>query len=256
MLTALAALAVATATPAKSEAAPANPMVTVPSGKQEPAKNKSSGFEDIGKFMAMFDKIFPPQPDPEPARLAAARGVAGQMWPDGTFGGLLDSYVTTMADAVLGMKPAELELMFNDKKNGKAKPIPAADANLTLRDQLRRDDPHFDRRVAVLTEAIRAEFVRLSPVVEPQVREGLSRAMARRFSDAQLADLGAFYRTPTGQVYARESLKMWFDSDVMRASFNAMPAIVMQLPGAMQRVETAMKAVPPAPKRPKKAPAK
>lgn len=256
MLSAIAALAIATATPTKGEAPP--PVVTVPATekKAEGAKPKSNGFEDIGKFMAMFDKIFPPQPDPEPVRLNAARGVALKMWPDGTFGSLLETYATTMANTVLDMKPSELEAMFNDKKDGKAKPVAPADTNLTLRDQMRRDDPHFDKRVEVITAALKAEFARLSPVIEPPLREGLSRAMARRFTQPQLGDLNAFYQSPTGQVYARESLKMWFDSDVMRSTFNAMPAIIMQMPGATQRVDAAMKTLPPMPKKAKPTPAK
>ena len=252
MFIAFTALAVATTTPTKAEA-PANPAPAVSQKSVEPAaKNKSSGFDDIGKFMAMFDKIFPPQPDPDPVRLNAARGVALKMWPDGTFGSLIEAYATTMANTVLDMKPAELNAMFNDKKDAKAKPVAAADANLTLREQMRRDDPHFDKRVEVITTALKAEFARLSPVIEPPLREGLSRAMARRFTQPQLADLNAFYQSPTGQVYARESLKMWFDADVMRASMNSMPALMMQLPGAMQRVDAAMKTLPPMPKKAKK----
>lgn len=258
MLSAVAVLAIATATPTKAEPEPIVTTVTVevPEKKEGAAKPKSSGFEDIGKFMAMFDKIFPPQPEPDPVRLNAARGVALKMWPDGTFGSLLETYATTMANTVLDMKPAELDAMFNDKKDGKAKPTSPADASLTLRDQMRRDDPHFDKRVAVITAAVKVELAKLSPLVEPQLREGLSRAMARRFTQPQLGDLNAFYQSPTGQVYARESLKMWFDSDVMRSTFNAMPAIIMQMPGAMQRVDAAMKTLPPMPKKAKPTPTK
>lgn len=256
MLIAIAALA---ATPTTVERAPVAPppIVAVRTEEAKPGDKMKPGDMDFSKMLAIFDKLFPPQPDPEPARLAAARGVAIHMWPDGTYGMLLDSFVGSMANTVLDLKPADLA-MFDDKKDekkdGSKKTSAAAkDPNLTLRDQLRRDDPYFDKRVVAITAALRTEFARMSPMVEPNLREGLSRALARRFTEQQLADLGAFYRSPTGQAYARESLKMWFDSDIMRSTINSMPTLILQLPGAMERVEAVAKSFPMPPKKQKDA---
>lgn len=236
--------------PAAATPPAAPPIVSVPApGDKAPSKSKAP---DFAAMMSMFDKLFPPQPDPEPGRLAAARGVAQRMWPDGTYGMLFETFGTTIANTVLDMKPAELEMMSRKPAGKDTKPAAlAADADLTLRQKMRRDDPHFDRRVAVITDALRAEFARVSPLIEPPLREGLSRSMARRFTAAQLADLDGFYQTPTGQVYARESLKMWFDADLMRSTMSSMPALMMQMPGAMQRVKAAAETVPPAPKKKK-----
>jgi len=251
MLIALAAIAVLPTTVEKPPIAPP-PIVAVQATDQKTVEKKKSDAMDFKKMMAVFDKLFPPQPDPDPARLTAARGVAIHMWPDGTYGMLLDSFVGSMANTVLDLKPADLA-MFDDKKSDKdggKKPLMAAkDPNLTLRDQLRRDDPYFDRRVAAITAALRIEFARMSPLLEPNLREGLSRALARRFTEPQLADLDAFYRSPTGQAYARESLKMWFDGDVMRSTINSMPTLILQLPGAMERVDAAAKSFPMPPKK-------
>jgi hypothetical protein len=229
---------------------PAPPViVAAPPSKAAEVKDKAKDL-DFAKMMALFDKFFPAQPDPDPARLAVARGVALRMWPDGTYGSLLDSFVQSMAGTVLGLKEADLA-MFEDKKDGKDKAEaakPAADANLTLRDKLRRDDPYFDKRMAAITAALKGEFARISPLIEPQLREGLSRSLARRFTPEQLADLNSFYQSPTGQVYARESIKMWFDSDVMRSTMSSMPTLVLQMPAAMQRVEAAAKSYPMPPK--------
>jgi hypothetical protein len=256
MLIALAAMAASPTTVEITPVAPP-PIVAVKTTDQKTVEKKKSEAMDFTKMMAVFDKLFPPQPDPDPARLAAARGVAIHMWPDGTYGMLLDSFVGSMANTVLDLKPADLA-MFDDKKSdnkdGGKKPLVAAkDPNLTLRDQLRSDDPYFDKRVAAITAALRTEFARMSPLLEPNLREGLSRALARRFTEPQLADLNVFYRSPTGQAYARESLKMWFDSDVMRSTINSMPTLILQLPGAMQRVETAAKSFPMPPKKQKDA---
>lgn len=260
MLIALAAIAASPTTVEKAPATPP-PIVAVETTEEKSADKKKSDDMDFTKMMAVFDKLFPPQPDPDPARLAAARGVSVRMWPDGTYGMLLDTFVGSIANTVLDLKPSDLA-MFEDKKDekkegekeGAKKPAPAAkDPNLTLREQLRRGDPYFDQRVAAITAAVRAEFAHMSPLIEPNLREGLSRSLARRFTEPQLADLDAFYRTPTGQAFARESLKMWFDSDVMRSTINSMPMVILQLPGAMQRVEAAAKSFPEPPKKQKAA---
>lgn len=247
MLVALAALSAPVLVVDKAAVA-TPPMVAVsaPAGTAKTATRKAA--PDFAKMMAMFDKLFPPQPDPEPARLSAARGVSARMWPDGTYGALFDSFVGSMANTVLDLKPADLA-MLDDKKAGKATSAPATSPDPTLRDQLRRDDPHFDKRMAAITTAVRAEFARISPLIEPPLREGLSRSLARRFTEAQLAELNAFYQTPTGQVFARESMKMWLDGDVMRSTMSSLPVLMLQFPAAMQRVEAAAKSFPAPPKK-------
>lgn len=247
MLVALAALAAPALTIDKAVVAPAPVAASSAAAPEEKASTTKTAAPDFAKMMAMFDKLFPPQPDPEPARLAAARGVALHMWPDGIYGSLFDSLVGSMANTVLDLKPTDLA-MLDDKKDEKAKSA-APSSNLTLRDQLRRDDPHFDKRMAAITTAVRAEFARISPLIELPLREGLSRSLARRFTEAQLADLNAFYQTPIGQVYARESMKMWLDGDVMRSTMSSLPTLMLQLPAAMQRVEAAAKSFPSPPRK-------
>lgn len=219
---------------------------------EAPAKAKGApSADDFVKMMKMFDKMFPPQPDPDPARLAKARGVAQAMWPDGTYGLLIEHFATTIGNSVLDMKPSDFAALDAPKKpDPKAKPKPP-EPDIPLREKLRAEDPNFDKRVEVLTAALRDEFKRISPLIEPPLREGMSRALARRFTEPQLADLSTFYNSPTGQVYARESMKMWLDSDIARATMNSMPALIMQLPGAMERIKAANDSVPPPPKKKK-----
>ena len=249
MLSMLLASVMATPAAAAPPVAPP-PIVSAPAATPSDKAAPKSKAPDFASMMAMFDKLFPPQPDPDPVRLSAARGVAQRMWPDGTYGMLFETFGTSIANTVLDMKPAELEMMGRKHAGKDAKPaVLTADANLTLRQKMQRDDPHFDRRVGVITNALRAEFARISPLIEPSLREGLSRSMARRFTAPQLADLDSFYQTPTGQVYARESLKMWFDADLMRSMMSSMPALMMQMPGAMQRVKAAAETLPPRPKK-------
>ena len=232
---------------------PAPAPKTAEPAKTAPVVAKAApSADDFAKMMKLFDRMFPPQPDPEPARLAKARGVAIAMWPDGTYGMMFEHFATTFGNTILDMKPSDFAALEGPKKaDPKAKPK-APEPDIALRDKLRADDPNFDKRVEVITAALREEFKRISPLIEPPLREGLSRALARHFTEPQLVDLNTFYASPTGQVYARESMKLWFDGDVARATMNSMPALVMQMPGAMERIKAANDTVP-MPAKPKKA---
>jgi len=245
-------LAAAAATPSTSIDAPkVDTVVSV-------TKSDKPSIEDFTKMMKMFDKLFPPKPDPDPVRLAQARGVAQSMWPDGLYGDLTESFMISVAEVVLDMKPSDFD-MFDDKKadaTGKkgAKATPKVpEKDITLREKMRREDPYFDKRMTVITATARDELKKLSPLIEPPLREGLARSLARRYTEPQLRDLQAFFSSPTGQLYARESFKTWLDSDVMRASMNSMPALIMQMPGVVERIKAASDTLPPPPKKAKPA---
>jgi hypothetical protein len=229
--------------------------VAAPASQSNPASERAMpSADDFAKMLKLFDKMFPAQPDPDPTRLAKARGVALSMWPDGTYGSLIETLATTVGNSVLDMKPSDLPMPQASKaKKGKSDEPKAAQPDISLRDQMRRDDPYFDKRMEVVMAAAHRELQRLSPLVEPTLREGLSRALARRFSEPQLADIGAFYASPTGQLYARESMKMWMDGDIARSMMNSMPMLIMQMPGAFERIKAANDTLPPPPRKAKPA---
>ncbi len=246
MLSMILAAGLAAAPPAAQAVPPAAPSVAAVTKQAMPSA------DDFAKMLKMFDKMFPPQPDPDPARLAAARPVALLMWPDGTYGDIFETLATSIGNTVLDMKPSDFPEPPAGKDDKDAKPK-VAKPDVSLRDQMRREDPHFDQRMKLMTAAAHAELQRLSPLIEPPLREGLSRALARRFTEPQLADIGAFYGSPTGRLYAREAIKMWMDGDIARSMMNSMPVLIMQMPGALERMKSADDSLPPPPKKAKPA---
>jgi hypothetical protein len=56
----------------------------------------------------------------------------------------------------------------------------------------------------------------------PGMLTAMSRAYARRFTTPQLAELHAFFDTPTGQLYARESSGILSDPDIVEWQRNLM----------------------------------
>ena len=74
--------------------------------------------------------------------------------------------------------------------------------------------------------------------VEPPVRAGLAKAYAVRFDEAQLADISSFFATPTGGEFARQSMALFADPQVMGATMEAMPEMI----GSFTEMETSMEA--------------
>ena len=218
-MTALAACLVA-ATPTVAQAA-----VEPAAKKAEPAKKKADDF-DIAKMMAMFDKIFPPQPDPDPARLALAQHTANGVLPNGTYAALFDEMMGGLVDKVLAINPADF--------GGKAA---KGKTSASLHEEMVKEDPHFDERMRIMRKVIGEELIKISAVMEPKLREGLARSIARRFDEKQLTDINAFLATDSGRAFAGQTMRLWVDPDVMRSMMQSMPHMIGAMPGAMIRLE-------------------
>jgi hypothetical protein len=193
--------------------------------KSTPASEKKDDF-DLAQMMAVFDKIFPAQPDPVPARLALARTTANGMLPDGTYAALFDEFMSGMVDRVLSINPADFAA--KDAKK------PAA---TSLRQEMAKEDPHFEERMRIIRRVIGEELVKISAIMEPRLREGLARSIARRLDERQLSEVNAFLATDSGRAFAAQSMRMWIDPDVMRSMVESFPHMVTAMPGAMARLE-------------------
>ena len=96
----------ALAIPAASHAAPARAKAKPPA-KVEAVEKKAPDL-DIGQMMAIFDKIFPAQPDPPAPRLALSRTAVQSLFPDGTYArmmggmmhGIADRFATRLANTI------------------------------------------------------------------------------------------------------------------------------------------------------------
>jgi electron transfer flavoprotein alpha subunit len=201
---------------------------------------------DMGAVFAIFDKLFPPQPDPDPARWALARTSAASMWPNGAYGNMMTGMMGNMFDRVMQLKQSDLP--------GAAKANKAGSPELSLHDQAAAKDPYFDQRTAAIKQVVIEETDKISAIIDPRVRDGLARSMARRFDARQLADINNFFATPSGHALATQYMQMWVDPDMMRALFGTMPEMMKLMPGMMQKVKAASEKFPSPPKPAKPAP--
>ena len=196
---------------------------------------------------------------PDPERLKLAARVSAVLWPNGTYVRIFQGMTggqDGLFDMVLDLRPGEIMgAMFEGAAAGpEAKPgkdAPPRKPSPTLRESIVADDPHFEERMRISMKVAEEEMTRLAGPIEPKLREGLAKSIARRFTTEQLVPLATFFETDAGKAYAAQSLSLFFDKDVILAMISSVPAVAKEVPGIMEKVEKATAHLPkPKPKAP------
>ena len=221
-------------------------VCAVPAAAQEDPEHSKSAMSpgDLDEFAGMMAGLFQTEPltEEQNARLPAAQAVVGEMMPDGFYGEMMAGMMDKMLRPMLTMF-SQPEFVLGARLTVDAEAIEALEeaeqAELTA-----MLDPAYQARgdamVAVLTSRMGGMFT----AMEGPMREGLSKAYAVRFDDAQLADIAAFFATPTGGEYARESMALFADPQVMQASMQALPAMMSGFGDIESAMREAMAALP------------
>ena len=192
----------------------------------------------------------------DPAKEALAARVAAALWPDGTYGRMVDSMVggkDGLGDMILDMRPADMMVLMAQTMAEAGKPAPAATdkpgpPSPTLREIMTAEDPHFEERMRITMQVVGDEVRRIAKPIEPKFRAGLAKSIARRFTREQLEPIAAFFETDAGRAYAEQSMALFIDKDVMLALIQSMPAMIKELPPALEKVKTATAHLPKPPK--------
>lgn len=187
-------------------------------------------------IFALMNKFFPAQPDPDPARLALARTSVAAMWPDGAYGKMMSGVLGGMVDHAMQLKGSDFAALSGKEAKADAS---AEKADLSIHDKAAAKDPYFDQRIAAIRAVITDEFAKASLIIDPRIREGLARSMARRFDATQLADINGFFATPSGRALASQYMQLWVDPDTLRSLFGAMPEMMKLMPDMMEKIKEA-----------------
>lgn len=230
--------------PPAAATAPARPNGAAPASEIAKAAQQAAQvamFADM--FVAAFDRVLPPQADPDPARLALAHTTIQGIWPAGTYdrvaAQMLDKMLLPSYDRLMGMTGDELSTAIGlPITSGKE------DGKLTARAMLTKDDPNFDARIHAYLDALRGESHDTMLVMEPKMREGMARALARKFDARQLGEINAFFATPTGQAFGREWILAYMDGDVYRGMVKSLPDLLRAAPAMAKRFEEVDKRYP------------
>ena len=149
----------------------------------------------------------------------------------------------TMFDRMMEMKASDL-----GAASGMKTPAMAAANDLSIHDQAARKDPYFDQRMAAMRQVVTEELGRVSAIIDPRMREGLARAMARRFEAQQLGEINRFIATPTGQAFAGQYMQLWVDPDTIRSIFTSVPELMKLMPEVTQKFKAVEEKFPKPPK--------
>ena len=179
-----------------------------------------------------------------PERLAAARITANAVFPAGTYARMMNGTMDKMMDSIMNSM-AKMPLKELAGVGGASEATLAKMSNATMQQIMDIYDPAYRQRTQILTHTMMNEMVTLMTGFEPQIRDGLAQAYARRFDAAQLAQLNAFFATPTGKAYATDSNLMMTSPEVMSTMADIMPALMKQMPAIIEKVKTASADLPP-----------
>jgi hypothetical protein len=192
------------------------------------AQDETTEMDDIVSVMQQAFAAPPLTPEEE-ARLPAASEAVASVMPDGI-------YARMMKDVMGGMFGAladELDTMPSNEIAGKLNVLPeqVEEYDKAVRKEITDlIDPAFSQRGKLSMEAMTASLTNVMAEMEPDVRSGLARAYAQRFTAEQLADINAFFATPTGAVYASESMLVFTDPQAMAGSMEALPKVMDAMP--------------------------
>jgi hypothetical protein len=181
----------------------------------------------------------------DPARLALARTTIDAVWPLGTYARMMNGTMDAMMDNIMqSMFDMKLRDMVPTAAAG-AKPLDPKLADATFRQTMAKADPNFQERMRIMNHVMMSEIVPLMSRHEPEIREGMAHAYARKFTAAQLADMNRFFATPSGRFYASESMLTMMDPEIMRTIGSIMPDMMRSMPEIMKKVQAATAHLPP-----------
>lgn len=179
-------------------------------------------------------------PVTDPVRIAAARQTVDYVFPLGTYARLMNGTLDKMMDSIMDstMKLPLKQLAglsgVNTEDLGEA----------SMAEIMEIYDPAFKQRMQVSTRTMMSEMIPLMTQVEPDIREGLTQAYAGRYTAAQLAELNAFFATPTGRAYAADSYLVMMSPEVMAKMQSFVPKLMEQMPAIVEKVKAASAGLP------------
>ncbi len=184
----------------------------------------------------MFSGMFTAEPlDPDQeARIPAAEQLIAKVIPEGTMAEMMDKVYSGVMGPMMAAAPDGATTTL-------ARQIGLAPYELDLGEEQAAQlaslfDPAWAERQRREMAVIPAMMNDVMTLMEPGIRKAMAELYAIRFSANDLAQIDAFFSTPTGAKYARESFLMASDPRIMAASMEAMPALM----GMMGDIEARM----------------
>ncbi len=201
--------------------------------------------EDMAAFGQMMGGMFAPEPltEEQTARLPLANAVVSKMLPPGFYEELMGDVMGTTLRPILSMFSGPEMIVMSSVSLDQGLPELSDGEWAELAETL---DPAYATRTDTMIAAMTSGMGEMFAVMEGPMREGMARAYVTRFTTRQLEEIGAFFDTPTGALYARESMAMAADPQFMSSIMGSMPQMMGQMGDFEATMEAAMANVPEA----------
>lgn len=115
----------------------------------------------------------------------------------------------------------------------------------TVASMMAGQDEHFEERVSIIRDVLRTEMAPIYASMEPTLRNTYAEMFAKRFSDAELADIAAFAQTDGGRKYARDQWLFALNPTYFKAILMAVPESMTAMPDLIKTMEERMAHLPP-----------
>ena len=206
------------------------------SAQQSDVGSESLSGANLDQFAELMGGLFQSEPltQEQEARLPAATAVVSVMMPEGFYAEMMGDVMDKVMRPMMSMFTSP-DFILASRLTLDEPAIETLDETQKA-ELLNMLDPAWDRRVDAILGVLLGNMGDVFVTMEPPMREGLSKAYAVRFDEGQLDDIAAFFETPTGAVFARESMALFADPQVMSSSMQAMP----QMMASFGNMETAM----------------
>ena len=215
-------------------------LIAQPAAAQDEAEAADSSAEIFEAMAAMFPKE--PLSAEEESRLPLASTIVDRMIPPGTLGEMMGG----MFDQMLG---PVMEMVASNPKGDVADQLGIEAAMLDLSEEQTIEiagilDPNWQERNQ-LVAAVMPELMKgMMETMEPAMRTAMTEAYAIYFNEQELADIDAFFSTPSGLNFARKSFTMSSDPRIIAASMESLPAMMATFGEMETKMEEATAALP------------
>jgi hypothetical protein len=231
---------------AETVAAPAEDEVaTEYDSEAAAAEAKAKMQKEMDEAIALVEKMFDTSslPPIEPARLALAQKTMGALIPAGSLEKMIDNLYGKMFKTIMGEFGGQSDLMLSIQTGVESEQIAKLD-EATKGKVADMFDPHRKEREDQITKVVKPLISEVLGDMEPPMRDGMSKAYARKFTAAQLTDLNGFLATPTGTLYANEWMALQADPEVMLAVIKAVPPLITKFIDRAPELEKDFKDLP------------
>lgn len=198
----------------------------------------------IGDVMAGVFGQAEPLSAAQQARMPAAEQVVARIFPPGTYARMMNDTMKPMMDNVMGSF-MDVPMSEIAKLSGLTEDQLPPMGEGTLGEVAAILDPAFRARNKLMSDMTMQLVADVMEEIEPSYRAGLARAYAARFTEAELADLAAYFVTPIGAKYAGESMLINTDPQVMATMNEMVPAMMRLMPELMAKANEARAKLPP-----------